>query len=114
MAIEYGLGYAWVDTCYIDKTLSVELAVHMFWAAKGQPTRVENQAYCLMGISDVNMSMILQEEILKTTNDTSLFAWRMTNGHAYSRILADYPAAFLDSGKMGSTKISANSEVRSV
>jgi len=66
---------------------SAPLAKRMFWAAKRQTTRVEDKAYCLLGIFDVNMPMIygegsraffrLQEEILRKTTDLSIFAWRM-------------------------------------
>jgi ankyrin repeat protein len=48
-------------------------------------SRVENIAYCLLGIFDVTMSMIygeesraflrLQQEIMKNTGDTSILAW---------------------------------------
>lgn len=57
----------------------------MSWAAKRQTTREEDMAYCLLGIFDVNMGLIygegekafsrLQEEIMRKTNDMTLFAW---------------------------------------
>ncbi|KAI2631413.1 HET-domain-containing protein [Hypomontagnella submonticulosa] len=63
----------------------VPVGRRMSWAARRQTTRVEDQAYCLLGIFGVNMPMIygegarafmrLQEEIVKETNDLSLFAW---------------------------------------
>ena len=56
----------------------------MSWAAKRETTRPEDIAYCLMGIFNVNMALLygegrkafirLQEEILKSTDDESLFA----------------------------------------
>jgi hypothetical protein len=61
------------------------IARRMSWAAKRQTTRIEDQAYSLMGIFDVNMPLLygegskafkrLQEEILKVSDDQSLFAW---------------------------------------
>ncbi|MCJ1446298.1 MAG: hypothetical protein MMC23_006803 [Stictis urceolatum] len=61
------------------------VAQRMSWAATRQTTRVEDMAYSLMGLFDVNMSMIygegeraflrLQEEIMKYSDDHSLFAW---------------------------------------
>ncbi|KAI0192413.1 heterokaryon incompatibility protein-domain-containing protein [Astrocystis sublimbata] len=61
------------------------VAGRMAWAAKRQTTRVEDQAYCLMGIFGVNMPLIygegseafsrLQQEILRVSDDQSLFAW---------------------------------------
>ncbi|KAI0547968.1 heterokaryon incompatibility protein-domain-containing protein [Xylaria curta] len=63
----------------------VKVARRMFWASRRYTTRVEDQAYCLMGLFDVNMSLIygegerafgrLQEEIYKFTDDPSIFAW---------------------------------------
>ncbi|KAJ8126621.1 hypothetical protein O1611_g7017 [Lasiodiplodia mahajangana] len=55
------------------------------WAANRKTTRVEDEAYCLLGIFDVNMPLIygegqhaflrLQEEILRKTEDYSILAW---------------------------------------
>ena len=68
------------------KTLQeYNIAVRMSWASKRKTTRLEDEAYCLMGLFDVNMPMLygegrrafqrLQEEILKRYDDYSLFAW---------------------------------------
>jgi hypothetical protein len=64
----------------------VSVARKMSWAAKRVTTRVEDMAYCLMGIFDVNMPLLygegekafvrLQEEIMKDSDDESLFAWQ--------------------------------------
>ncbi len=64
---------------------NVSVARRMSWAARRQTTRLEDEAYSLMGIFDVHMSTIygegraafrrLQEDILKHTNDHTLFAW---------------------------------------
>ncbi|RPD57985.1 hypothetical protein L226DRAFT_616177 [Lentinus tigrinus ALCF2SS1-7] len=61
------------------------IAQRMSWAAMRQTTRLEDEAYCLMGIFDINMPTLygegrkafrrLQEEIMKTSVDSSLFAW---------------------------------------
>ncbi|KAI8624082.1 hypothetical protein F5Y19DRAFT_455837 [Xylariaceae sp. FL1651] len=61
------------------------VARRMAWAAKRVTTRIEDQAYSLMGIFDVNMPLIygegkkaflrLQEQILAVSDDQSLFAW---------------------------------------
>jgi hypothetical protein len=62
------------------------LAVRMSWAAKRETTRIEDTAYCLLGIFDVNMPLLygeggkaffrLQEEIMKRSNDDhTLLAW---------------------------------------
>ncbi|KAF2114095.1 heterokaryon incompatibility protein-domain-containing protein [Lophiotrema nucula] len=68
---------------------SVSVARRMSWASKRVTTRVEDIAYCLLGIFDVNMPLLygegekafvrLQEEIMKDSEDQSLFAWRPPN-----------------------------------
>ncbi|KAJ3528169.1 hypothetical protein NM208_g10328 [Fusarium decemcellulare] len=62
------------------------VAQKMSWAAKRQTTKVEDLAYCLLGIFNVNMPLLygegnkaflrLQEEIAKEYYDLSLFAWK--------------------------------------
>ncbi|KAF2208075.1 hypothetical protein CERZMDRAFT_21249, partial [Cercospora zeae-maydis SCOH1-5] len=61
------------------------VAMRMSWAARRHTTRVEDRAYSLLGLFDVNMPMLygegskafmrLQEEIIKTNNDQSIFVW---------------------------------------
>ncbi|PIL27031.1 hypothetical protein GSI_10170 [Ganoderma sinense ZZ0214-1] len=62
------------------------VANRMSWAANRMTTRVEDQAYCLMGLFNVNMTVIygegtrafrrLQHKIMKHGfSDMSLFAW---------------------------------------
>jgi hypothetical protein len=57
----------------------------MSWASRRSTTRKEDLAYCLLGIFNVNIPLLygeghkafqrLQEEIIKQTNDQTLFAW---------------------------------------
>lgn len=63
----------------------VSAAKKMSWASKRVTTKVEDEAYCLFGLFDVNMVAIygearkaftrLQEEVFKRTNDHSIFGW---------------------------------------
>lgn len=63
----------------------VSVSKKMSWAAHRKTSRVEDIAYSLLGIFDVNMPLLygegkkaflrLQEEILKVSNDQTLFAW---------------------------------------
>ena len=63
---------------------STSVARRMSWACNRQTTRTEDEAYCLMGLFDVNMPMLygegsnaflrLQEEIMKHSDDESIFA----------------------------------------
>ena len=92
---------------------SVAVAQKMSWAAHRETTRIEDTAYCLLGLFDVNMPLLygeeekafrrLQEEIIKSTADYSIFAWRMpstprnTKGpkaRVFCGILAETPLAF--------------------
>jgi hypothetical protein len=62
------------------------IAERMSWASRRQTSRPEDMAYCLMGLFSVNMPMLygegerafirLQEEIIKVSDDHSIFAWR--------------------------------------
>jgi hypothetical protein len=68
------------DTMYVKS-----VAQRMSWAAHREATRLEDRAYSLLGIFDVNLSMQygegslafkrLQEMILQKSNDQTLFAW---------------------------------------
>jgi len=72
----------------IDDFINFEtacVAQKMSWASQRETTRVEDMAYCLLGLFNVNMPplygegekafMRLQMEILKTSDDESIFAW---------------------------------------
>ncbi len=68
-----------------QKPSEFSVAHRMSWAAKRKTRRIEDEAYCLLGIFGVNMPTLygegrrafqrLQEEILRRTPDTTLFAW---------------------------------------
>ncbi|KAI5378639.1 hypothetical protein J4E82_002525 [Alternaria postmessia] len=84
----------------------VSIAERMSWAAHRQSTRIEDVAYCLLGIFDIHMPLLygegskafirLQEEILRTTDDYSLFAWCATTSEhsTYRGLLARHPEEF--------------------
>ncbi|KAM7216453.1 Heterokaryon incompatibility protein (HET) domain containing protein [Rhypophila decipiens] len=89
----------------------VSVAKRMSWASRRETTRPEDTAYCLMGIFDVNMPMLygegskafirLQEEILRDSEDQSLFAWTASEESAkqapYRGLFALSPAEFASS-----------------
>ena len=87
---------------------SASIARRMSWQASRSTTRSEDLAYCLMGLFDVHMPMLygertrafirLQEEIMKGSDDQSLFVWRARCDDDRHGLLADSPAAFRDSG----------------
>ena len=62
------------------------ISMRMSWAADRQATRAEDIAYSLLGLFDVNMPLLygegkvkafrrLQEEIMKISEDETIFAW---------------------------------------
>ncbi|KAK0648712.1 heterokaryon incompatibility protein-domain-containing protein [Cercophora newfieldiana] len=97
---------------------SASIAQRMSWAAGRQTTRTEDMAYCLLGIFGINMPLLygegerafirLQEEIIRHTNDHSIFAWdlnsplRQSGGHTGvdlkgAGVFATTPSAFAGS-----------------
>ncbi|KAK5711026.1 hypothetical protein LTR15_012672 [Elasticomyces elasticus] len=93
---------------------SFSIAERMSWASQRKTSRSEDVAYSLLGIFDVNMTLLygegshafirLQEEIIKKSTDFSIFAW----GHRISEalperkrnygLLAEHPDEFRFSG----------------
>ena len=73
---------------------SFSVAQRMSWAAKRQTTRVEDQAYSLMGLFSIFMPIIygegssafrrLQLEIIQRSSDQSIFAWSPGRSMGYS------------------------------
>jgi len=82
------------------------VAQRMAWASKRMTTRKEDMAYCPLGLFDINIPMLygegekafirLQEEIIKKTDDMSIFAWidESADEHKYSGLLARSPTRF--------------------
>lgn len=80
----------------------ISIAQRMCWAVGRAASRVEDIAYSLLGIFDVNLPLVygegskafirLQEEIIKHSDDQSIFAWE--NGTEYSALLAHSPEQF--------------------
>ena len=83
------------------------IAQIMSWAANRNTSRVEDKAYSLIGLLDVNMPTLygegersfwrLQLEVIRKSNDQSIFAWgpRAKIGRSGS-VLADGPHFFRD------------------
>ncbi|KAI1367887.1 heterokaryon incompatibility protein-domain-containing protein [Xylaria arbuscula] len=91
----------------------VPIAQRMSWAANRSTTRVEDIAYCLFGLFGINLAPLygegenaflrLQEELLRQSDDMSLFAWKAEAEHSqpYRGILAYSPREFRDSSFIG-------------
>jgi hypothetical protein len=64
---------------------TASVAQRMSWASHRTTTRLEDRAYCLLGIFNINMPLLygegdgafrrLQEAILRNSSDESIFAW---------------------------------------
>ncbi|KAI0008105.1 HET-domain-containing protein [Xylariaceae sp. FL0662B] len=98
-------------------------AARLAWAADRRTTRVEDRAYSLLGLLEVNMPLLygeenraflrLQEEVIRSRDDLSILAWgfRLSSGHPgcqVDSVLAQSPFEFshchsiqnFDSGEM--------------
>ncbi|KIW02555.1 uncharacterized protein PV09_06010 [Verruconis gallopava] len=94
---------------------TLPVAQRMSWAAARKTSRLEDAAYCLFGIFDVNMPLLygeeekafrrLQLEIIRSTPDLSIFGWTISmnaqlcpgwtpGSTAYASVLAPSPEAF--------------------
>lgn len=96
------------------------VAQRFSWAARRKTTRIEDTAYSLMGLFDINMPLLygegrkafvrLQEEILRDSSDQTIFCWTDDVALSYedifskknkpelSGVLATHPRFFLHSG----------------
>jgi hypothetical protein len=85
-------------------------AVKMSWAANRETTRTEDIAYCLMGLFGVNMPLLygegrnafirLQLEILRMSDDETIFAWEGETA-SNTGLLALSPASFRNCENIG-------------
>jgi hypothetical protein len=85
-----------IPTMYLTGPQNLHLASvaqKMSWVARRETTRDEDIAYCLLGLFSVNMPLLygegtrafmrLQEEIMKISDDQTIFAWMQgPNDHA--------------------------------
>jgi hypothetical protein len=105
-----------IDTKFFEygRLEDYSIAQRMSWASGRKTTRIEDQAYCLLGLFGVNMPLLygegqrafvrLQQEIMKESDDQSIFAWSplpegvhpVTGG-----LLASTPSQFASSGHIG-------------
>ncbi|OIW34304.1 hypothetical protein CONLIGDRAFT_626340 [Coniochaeta ligniaria NRRL 30616] len=93
------------------------VAERMSWAAKRKTTRLEDEAYCLLGIFGVNMPLIygegakafarLQLEIIKASEDQTIFAWGYNRSVQYWSSLGVFAPSvshFSDCGRLAITR----------
>lgn len=88
------------------------IAQRMSWASTRETTRLEDIAYCLLGIFDIHMPLLygeggaafrrFQQEIMKASDDHSIFAWSLPDNtkEVCTAVLATSPKAFLSCGSV--------------
>ncbi len=114
--LERGLGIPASVLRHEQTPLEFSVAQKMSWAAHRSTTRPEDEAYSLLGLFGIKMPTLygegskafqrLQEEILKQTGDSTLFAWgaytsldglKDYGNHAGTGLLASGPSDFASS-----------------
>ncbi|KAI0506175.1 HET-domain-containing protein [Xylaria bambusicola] len=98
-----------INQSILQNSMSVfdcSIAERMSWAAHRKTTRIEDRAYSLLGLFDVNMPLLygegekafirLQEEIIRHSSDHSIFAWSLPTPpeNRHFGLLAHSPEAF--------------------
>jgi hypothetical protein len=100
---------------YVDALGVASVATRMFWASQRRCTRQEDTAYCLFGLFNVQMPRLygeglskaflrLQFEVIKMSNDESIFSWsgvdpsmQTLGGQLVGGLLATSPGLFRSS-----------------
>ncbi|KAK5718175.1 hypothetical protein LTR17_015823 [Elasticomyces elasticus] len=106
-----------IDSRYLRTPVYIfgcSVACRMSWAARRKTARIEDMAYCLLGILNVNMPLLygeghgafirLQEELIRRSSDQSIFHWNpdpsIVSGCGSSSVLASGPADFAESSNI--------------
>lgn len=105
-----------IATSHLTNPIAASVATKMSWASRRRTTREEDLAYSLLGLFDINMSLIygegneaffrLQSEIIRSSTDQSIFAWTLDSrseasflqGHEETGMLAPCLSCFAKSG----------------
>ncbi|KAI8671451.1 HET domain-containing protein [Fusarium keratoplasticum] len=111
-----------INAAYLSgrkRVTEASVSERMSWASRRQTTRVEDMAYCLLGIFNINMPLIygerekafkrLQHAIIREIDDQTILAWgtgfvgleEIDQRHDdYQPLLARSPYAFKDCGDL--------------
>lgn len=101
------IGENWLAPPDAGRSRRASVAARMSWASCRKTKLEEDTACCLLGLFNVNMPPLygegakkafyrLQTEVMKISDDESLFAW--TSDQGGSGLLAAQPSYFADSG----------------
>jgi hypothetical protein len=98
----------------------VAVSAKMSWVSKRRTTRIEDMAYCMLGLLGVHMPLLygeghqaftrLQEEIIKVSIDHTIFAWRYgaeipqpgATKTRFNDLLAQSPSDFVKGNRLSS------------
>lgn len=101
-----GIRPAYLGNLYRMGPNSASVAERLAWAARRKTTRIEDQAYCLLGIFGIHMPLLygegsraflrLQQAIVQQSTDKSIFAWTLPAGTGMSceKLFAPNPSHF--------------------
>jgi hypothetical protein len=102
---------------FLNDHTGASAAMKMSWVANRKTSRIEDMAYCLLGLFDINMPMLygegekaflrLQLEIIKGSDDESIFAWVDESRKSPHGMLAPWPTSFAKSGDIVRTHLLA-------
>ncbi|KAL8786805.1 MAG: hypothetical protein Q9195_008063 [Heterodermia aff. obscurata] len=91
---------------HLDEPKNASIATKMSWASRRYTSREEDMAYSLLGLFNINMPLLygegdnafyrLQCEIIQSSTDESIFAWKDSR-YRQSGLLAKSPSAFTES-----------------
>ncbi|KAK9424618.1 putative Heterokaryon incompatibility domain-containing protein [Seiridium unicorne] len=101
-----------IDVSYLcgqTDLIMASVAKKMSWLSTRTTTRVEDIAYCMLGLFDINMPLLygegtkaftrLQEEIIRSCHDHTIFCWTWNSSvpQNWVSMLAPFPQTFKDS-----------------
>ncbi|TGO07942.1 hypothetical protein BTUL_0235g00050 [Botrytis tulipae] len=86
ISASYLLGYSPIT--------AASVALRMFWVSRRKTMRVEDMAYCMLGIFDINMPLLYGEE---RRGHESLCATPRRNHQAWTNLIAPSPDTFQES-----------------
>ncbi|KAN0112546.1 HET domain containing protein [Hyaloscypha variabilis] len=80
------------------------------WLSHRTTTRLEDMAYCMLGIFELNMPLLygegskaftrLQEEIMKVSDDHTLFCWAWNTSQNRGSFLSEVPSAYKQASRI--------------
>lgn len=94
---------------YIVPLRKASVGERFSWLSNRTTTRPEDMAYCMLGIFELNMPLLygegpkaftrLQEEIMKVSDDHSLFCWTWDRSNNRGGFLSEVPSEFMYAGR---------------